>query len=220
MQKSRTHTLAIFAFLLSLNLIIYYLVDSLLTEEILYQDMINHFDHGSTMDLIKKRNTLSSIILKYSLQGVWIVIKFFSIVILLLAGQYAFNIKSSLNEVFGLILLPYFIFLLPDLIKVIWFSFINTNYGLADLNNFPHFSLSDILLVLQVIADGDSDIFIKRLLTPINIFNLFFCYSVSRNITSIKEENKIVFKAIFISYFSVLIVLRLILLLFTSIITK
>jgi hypothetical protein len=126
-------------------------------------------------------------------------------------GLYAYNIKVTFAEAFKVLLLPAFIFLIPDVLQIAWFNMVQTNYQMSDLKNFPRFSLFELLMVLHVILPEDFLSLVKELLRPFTIFNLLFCWFVARRLADIKPDDTSVFRAVFISYFTGLTILNLVL---------
>jgi hypothetical protein len=209
--KTRQKTAVTLAVLIILNLLVYFSVNTLITEELLYEHMTKQLDHDMAIEQIKKTQRTGFILLKYILQGLWIMLKLAGITLIIMLGLFAYNIKATFSEVFEVILLPGFIFLIPDVLKIVWFSLVQTNYQMSDLNSFPRFNLSELLIALDFTINEDFPALLKRLLKPITVINLLFCWSVAGRLAEIKTDNKRVFRATFLSFFTVLTVFNLVL---------
>ncbi len=192
-----------------LNLVVYFLVNTLITEEILYEHMTRQLDHDTALEQIRRLNRAGFILVKYFFQGIWIVLKISAITLIMMSGLFAFNIKTTFSEIFHVILIPSFIFMIPDVLKITWFSLFQTEYQMSDLNNFPRFSLPELLVAVDLITNEDFPALLKRLLQPVTAVNLLFCWFVAVRLTEIKPDDKRVFKAVFVSYFSVLAIVSL-----------
>jgi len=209
--KTRQKTAVTLAVLIILNLLVYFLVNTLITEEVLYEHLTKQLDHDMAIEQIKKTQRTGFILLKYLLHGLWILLKLAGITLIIMLGLFAYNIKATFSEVFQIILLPGFIFLIPDVLKIVWFSLAQTNYQMSDLNSFPRFNLSELLIALDFIKNEDFPGLLKQLLKPITAINLLFCWTVAGRLTEIKPDDKRVFRAAFVSYFTVLTVFNLVL---------
>ncbi|MCK6616473.1 MAG: hypothetical protein L6Q51_02400 [Cyclobacteriaceae bacterium] len=199
------HTILTLVLLIIINLLVYFLETTLVTDEMLYESMITRFDHGTVMEQLQQLNKAGFVLFKYVGVVVLTVLKPVVITLILMSGFFAFNIKISFVEIFQVVLLPCFIFIIPDVLKVTWFILIQTDYQLADLNNFPRFSLPELFAAFEWTTGED----LKRLLKPINVVNLVFCWVLAKRLLEIKQDEKKVFKLVFISFFSVLLVFRL-----------
>ncbi len=90
--------------------------------------------------------------------------KFFLVVICLSAGAFLFHLEPSLKHLFKIALLAEFIFLLPPLIRLFWFSFINVNFALSDLQFFSPLSAINLF---------DRTALEPWLVYPLSLVNLF-----------------------------------------------
>jgi hypothetical protein len=171
--------------------------------------MTRQLDHDTALEQIRRLNRAGFILVKYFFQGIWIVLKISAITLIMMSGLFAFNIKTTFSEIFHVILIPSFIFMIPDVLKITWFSLFQTEYQMSDLNNFPRFSLPELLVAVDLITNEDFPALLKRLLQPVTAVNLLFCWFVAVRLTEIKPDDKRVFKAVFVSYFSVLAIVSL-----------
>lgn len=88
-----------------LNLVVYFLVNTLITEEILYDHMTRQLDHDTALEQIRRLNRTGFILVKYLFQVIWIVLKISAITLIMMSGLFAFNIKSTFSEIFHVILM-------------------------------------------------------------------------------------------------------------------
>lgn len=202
----RQHIMIMLTLLVILSLLVYYLETTLVTDEMLYQSMITQFDHDTAIEQIEQFNKTGFVLLKYAWLLIYTVLKPVVITLIFMTGFFAFNIRTSFAEIFQAVLLPCFVFLIPDVLKVTWFSLIQPDYQLTDLNNFPRFSLPELFAVLDWTTGKD----LNRLLKPINVVNLLFCWVVAKRLIEINSDGKNILKSVFISYFLVLIAFRLV----------
>lgn len=70
-------------------------------------------------------------------------------------------------------MLSYFIFLLPDLISLVWFLFVQTEFKLQDLINFNPLS------ILNLLPQDELPGWLLTLLRPVNLFEAGFVLSLS-----------------------------------------
>ncbi len=201
----RQHAMIMLTLLVILSLLVYYLETTLVTDEMLYQSMITQFDHDTAMEQIEQFNKTGFVLLKYAWLFVYTVMKPVVITLIFMTGFFAFNIRISFAEIFQAVLPSCFVFLIPDVLRVTWFSLIQPNYQLADLNSFPSFSLTELFTAFDWTTGED----LKRLLKPINIVNLLFCWVVAKRLMEINPNEKNILKSVFILYFSVLLAFRL-----------
>lgn len=199
------------------NIIVYYLTSSLVSEDMLYNDMSERFGSDIAMNAIERRSDVNFNFLKYGLQTIWITFKILAIITIMTTGLNAFQLKFSFSQVAKAAILPLFIFLLPDIAKLIWFSFINPNYEMQELNDFPQFAVSDILISLDLTSKTS---FAGRLFNIVTVPSLLFCYFFAQNILTMQDKrSSLPYHASFISYFVVISALRLLQLSFTSIVS-
>ena len=60
-------------------------------------------------------------------------------------GIFTFGYKAGFKEAFRVALLAYSVFFIPQILKIIWFGFIDRSYSESDLNHFHGFSLVYLL---------------------------------------------------------------------------
>jgi hypothetical protein len=134
----------------------------LLTDDIYYEafnDQLSFEKIRETIDLNKKWNWViyPSIPLIYFL-------KFSILSICLSVGAFLFNYEINFKSFFKIVLLADFILLLPPLIKLLWFSLVDINYTLNDLQFFTP---------LSAINFFDGSTLEPWLVYPLSLLNLF-----------------------------------------------
>jgi len=101
--------------------------------------------------------------------------------------------------IFYIVLLGQFLLLVPDLMELIWFTFIKTDYSMQDVQSFSPLSLT-VLVNNENISE-----FTFKILSAINLFNLFYwlllCYLIQKfSKISLKDSVLIV-----LSFYGVLV---------------
>lgn len=213
LRKNQTLFLA----LIALNLLVYHLDSSLVTDDMLYQDMSESLGAEVAADEVEKRSRVGFIVLKYFLEFVWVVVKMLSIVFVLTTGLNAFNIAASFVSVLRLAIPPLFVFLIPGLVKVFWFNLIQDDYSISSLNEFPHFTLSDLLVMGNIISNDGVAV---SVLKAVSVENILFCYFFAGTADFSETKRSKVYKAIFFSFFTFFLGLRLLAHLLTAVILR
>jgi hypothetical protein len=70
--------------------------------------------------------------------------------LVLLAGAIFWNIKISFIKLFQIALIAEFLFIIPSLVKLVWFLFFDIEYELIDLQTFYPLSLVNLIDVKDV----------------------------------------------------------------------
>jgi hypothetical protein len=69
------------------------------------------------------------------------ILKFALITVWILSGTIIFGYKNSFKEIFQVVIVAEFVWLIPSLITLVWFGFIDTNYTFDDVQYFKPLSL-------------------------------------------------------------------------------
>ncbi|WP_025141503.1 hypothetical protein [Pedobacter jeongneungensis] len=157
----RTPILFITILLLTLTLI--YIFNSLLiTQEAFYNTFQNQLENETIDEIfdIEVRHLWIS----YIFIPVWLLLKIFIITLCLQAGLLLNNSKLKFSDTFRIALTAEFIFLIPQLIKLIWFLFFKTDYTLSDIQQFYPLSALNLFKIENLSA-----LFIY----PFQTFNVF-----------------------------------------------
>lgn len=99
------------------------------------------------------------------------------------------KINTQFWGIFYIVLLAQFLLLIPDLLELIWFTFIKTDYSMIDVDYFNPLS------VVNLMDSNNLSRFSYKLLSSISIFNLLYW---SLLIYSIKNYIEITLKESFV----------------------
>ena len=102
--------------------------------------------------------------LSYAVIPVVYSIKLSLIAACLSIGVFFATNKFSFKSAFGVALVAEFVFLIPTILKILWFAFIQTNYTLKDLQFF---------YPLSVLSFFDASIIESWLVYPFQLLNVF-----------------------------------------------
>jgi len=141
----------------------YYIINT----EILIQYYHDQFSELSAELKLKSINQNLSI--KLLLAETFIVFKMILISGIINLGILLFNYKSKIpfKKILYVVIKSYFIFLIPGIIQILWFSFFKENYSVDDLMNFNWHTL------LFWIYDLKYD-FLRYPLSVINFYEILF----------------------------------------------
>lgn len=118
----------------------------------------------------------------YSLVPLFYFIKFGLITITLLTGAFMFNFKIEIRKIFKIVIFSEIVFLLPVLLKILWFSFLQTNYTLEDLQFFSPLSL------LNLFEPNEVDSWWVYPLKLLNLFEVAYWVIISILLVKITKE--------------------------------
>jgi hypothetical protein len=91
-------------------------------------------------------------------------LKLFLLTIVLLTGAIFWDIKISFRKLFQITLIAEFIFIIPSLIKLVWFLFIQTDFKLTDLQTIYPLSLMNLI---------DTESISQWTIYPLQLLNVF-----------------------------------------------
>jgi len=106
----------------------------LVSDELIYDSLINRLSHeriSQMLDQGKKWQWLSYVFLP-----IFVFVKILFVVICFSIGCLFLNIENDFKKFFSISTNAEFLFVVPSLVKLLWFSFIKTNYTLQDLQYF------------------------------------------------------------------------------------
>ena len=92
------------------------------------------------------------------------ILKFALITVWILSGTIIFGYKNSFKEIFQVVIVAEFVWLIPSLITLVWFGFIDTNYTFDDVQYFKPLSLLSLF---------DPTTIHSWLIYPLQSLNLF-----------------------------------------------
>lgn len=134
----------------------------LFTDDIYYDALSSRLSFERVEEMINLNKKWNWMI--YPVAPLFYLLKFFLVSICLFASLFLFRVEVGLKSLFKIVLLAEFIFLLPPLIKLFWFSFINVNYTLDDLQFFSPLSAINLF---------DRTTLEPWLIYPLSLLNLF-----------------------------------------------
>ena len=101
----------------------------------------------------------------------------------MLTGIILFGFRASFTDIFRVVLVSEFVFLLPVLIKTVWFGLIYNDFSLEELNFFMPFSLANLFNPSQL------DPWWIYPLQSINVFEAIYILVLAFGIGTILGEN-------------------------------
>jgi len=120
----------------------------LLTEEIYYQTLGEQLSTNQIKDMLLMKGKFEAI--GYLFITFISLLEYIIIALTIYTGTIIFGLKVKYKSVFKIVILAEFIFLIPLVLKFIWFYFIQSNYTLEDLQFFYPLSLLNIFSTGEV----------------------------------------------------------------------
>ncbi|MBC6111772.1 hypothetical protein H7U22_15215 [Pedobacter sp. CCM 8938] len=134
----------------------------LLTRDIYYNTFQSQLESARIDELFDLQ--LKYLWIGYLVIPVWITLKNLIITLCLQIGLLLNNSKLKFSHTFRIALTAEFVFLLPQLIKLIWFLLVKTNYTLTDVQQFYPLSALNLFNIENLSALS---------IYPFQTFNLF-----------------------------------------------
>ena len=138
-----------FILLIILSTGLLYFIESLILTDNIY---IEHFYQQTSFVRIEKILSLKSKwswISYVSIPAIYL-IKFTLVSLWILSATILFGYKNTFKEIFGVVIVAEFIWLIPSFITLIWFGFIDTDYSLVDVQYFKPLSLLNFFEASEV----------------------------------------------------------------------
>lgn len=133
--------------------------------------------------------------LGYVTLPVFIFIKCFLVVCCLSVGVLVTNIATSIKDIFRVVIIAETVFIIPSLVKIIWFGIFFTDYTLQDLQYFSPFSL------LNVIDRENVDVWYVYPLQLVNVFELVYWVALTYGMMSVTQSGFLkMFRLVALSY--------------------
>ena len=110
--------------------------------------------------------------------------KFTVIAFVIWVGCFMFGYRVTYSQCWGLVIVCEFVFLFPELLKIGWFLFIETDPRLSDINAFYPFSLMQFFDYTEIA---------KRYVYPLKAFNIFeigYCYLLVSGVHFFSQKQK------------------------------
>jgi hypothetical protein len=164
-------------------LVVVYLSLTWLSNDVLFNETLffNFYAEQHTYEQIedmlaqgKKWNWLSYAIIPFVY-----FIKISFTTICLSTGVFFVSNRFSFKSLFGAALEAEFIFLVPALLKILWFVFIQTDYSLKDLQLFYP------LAMLNIFQADTVEPWLLYPLQILNIFEVIYCFILYKNVEKI-----------------------------------
>lgn len=172
----------LFPLLVSIVWVVIYLTKYLLVSDTLYYNsLIEQLSFEQISTIIEQGEKWQWV--SYALVPVILIIKITFVSICLSIGVYVVHNNFNFKEIFGTVLQAEFIFIIPSFLKVIWFSFFEIHYTIADMQLFYPFSLLNIFDPLSI------ETWLVYPLQTLNIFELIYWFLLAQGLTRIINRN-------------------------------
>ncbi len=144
-------------------------------EELIYKSYMEQLSD----EQIKKFTSINSEwnTISYFILPIILFIKIYLITSLLDIGFFLFNIKINFQQIFNIVLKAEFIFLLPIILKIIWFRYFRPEYTFTDLQNFAPLSL------MNFYSYNTIEPWYIYPLRAINLFEFIYCTIIAIFVT-------------------------------------
>ena len=186
--------------LLSLTLIAFELERSLVSEEMVFDELLKAFSLEKAVHMLESRAARGSWPY-YIVLTVYTIIRLLVVTLVMTTSLYLFDIKSHFSSAFYSVVSADFVHLFPAVVKFVWFNSIQTTYSFQDLREFPRFSIVDIVNLLWIRDDRLIDSAISQL-NSFNVFEVFFCLLLAKQLSTRQGlEFQKVFSATAYAYF-------------------
>jgi hypothetical protein len=141
----------LFTFFICVTFLAAYINDHILiTDDVLFNFYSDHLAYDRIVEIIDVSNRWKW--LMYPMLPVLFLLKFFFVAICIYTGLLIANQSVSFVKVFHVTMISEFVFLLPTMLKIVWFTFIQTDYSLTDLQYFMPISVFNFFDPVQVDA--------------------------------------------------------------------
>ncbi len=165
---------------LILALLFYVLIDILsrliynfhiLNENILINHYYNEF--ASSVAEEKLKHFGDNMAIRLLISELFVIANFFLITSIIKTGAILLDFTNiAFKKILFVVVISYYVFLIPGIVQIIWFSFFVESYTVESLTNFNWHTL------LYWIKDLNYD-FLKYPLSVINLYELFFWISLT-----------------------------------------
>ncbi len=134
---------------------------------LLYADISNRFETENLLEIFDKARQWQ--IAGYFLLPLALILKTTIVAGILALGLLFFNLRIPFKRLWRITLISEFIFLIPKIVKIIYFGFIKVKFTLQDLQNFYPLSLSSFIDATSL---SDWSLYPLR---ATDIFELVYC---------------------------------------------
>lgn len=148
-SRNRFITMLFFLLLCSVFLVAAYLSKNLfLTEKIYFNAYSGQLSFNEINKLIKFRDSWGW--LGFALIPVFYLFKFIFTTVAIYTGVFFLDLKYSFKKLFQIAMVAEVVFLVPVVLKILWFAFIQTDFTLEEFTSFYPLSLQNIFLDVQI----------------------------------------------------------------------
>ncbi len=154
---------SLFFFLAALLCLILFLSETfIITEEIVIDNLLTQFTLKEVTGYLEFRDQWNWI--NYLALTVILIIKITVSTLWILSATILYGYKNTVKEIFRVVIIAEFVWLIPALFTLIWFGFIDTEYDFLDIQYFKPLSLLNFFEPTEVE---------KWLVFPLQSLNLF-----------------------------------------------
>ena len=148
----------------------------LINDELYFESYSHLLDYNEINDLIN--NEINNRWIYYLTTVVFYLIKFTILTLFILSAAFFFNSELDFKSVFCSLIEAEFLFLIPILIKILWFLFIQTNYTIPDISSFFPLSLSNLISL------DDRNINFIYILQTLNLFEVAYWFFLASRLST------------------------------------
>ena len=145
-----------------ITFVTFLLQNLVVNDEVLTNHLIKQLSIDRIEQLLDFRDQWAWV--NYAVLPIIYLLKFTFITLWLLCGIILFGYKTSFKNIFQVVLIAEFVWIIPSLLTIIWFGLIDTNYTLVDVQYFQPLSLMNFF---------DGELVESWLVFPLKALNLF-----------------------------------------------
>ena len=203
------NTLKIILILLGLlflsHLSINFLLRKLLTVDMIYDEMTKFIEPNQVINLLHKQVS-STNYMQFVKLFIFLLLRICFVFFCLAVGLQLTGVSYQNLDLFKAAIIADYAFLVPKILKYLWFEVIQTQYSLPDLRNYNDYSL------VQLLNLSSTDLWLEYPLRVINIFEVFFIIMITFSIREIYERSYLYrLKFVCLTYGSGLVIYTIIL---------
>jgi hypothetical protein len=164
-----------------LSIALFFLAQQLLVSDDLYYDLLGEqLTYEKITEVININKQWSWI--AYPLMPVYYLLKFVAVALTVYMGVILMNYSISFGKIFSVVMFSEFVFLLPTVLKILWFQFFQVDYTLSDLQTFSPLSIMSLF-------DGtEVDQWLVYPLQLLNIFEVLYCLILAYGLRTFCNE--------------------------------
>jgi hypothetical protein len=156
-------------------------MESIMSDDLVYDSLINQISYERISEVIdqgKKWKWLS-----YALIPILVSVRIFFVVICFSIGGLFFNIENGFKKFFSIATNAEYLLIVPGVVKLLWFSFFQTNYTLTDLQYFSPLSVFNFFNPTEI------DPWLVYPLQLLNAFELLYWFVLAYQLKEVLNEN-------------------------------